>query len=624
MSLNACQLDDAISRGISPLTQAATPHTSARGLADIAYRAPLEDIFDALDVAGLEGLLALSAFDHVDRETVEHALSEFGRFASDVIAPTDGIGDRDGCQLDVPAAQVSVAPAVRRAYRQYVESGWGALPFPLEYGGGAFPSLVGIALQEMFASANVALSLNGILTQGGIELLMAWGDEAHKALYLPKLLTGEWCGTMNLTEPEAGSDLGEVRTQAVPEGDGTWRISGTKIFITWGEHDAAENIIHLVLARTPDAPAGTRGLSLFLVPKVLVDQDGGLGDRNSVRCIGLEHKLGIHSSPTCVMEFDEARGELVGPEHGGMAAMFTMMNAARLSIGLQGPSIAERAFQHAFSFAQSRMQGRGPGVVPPARSALTQHPDVQRMLLSMRTTTLASRLLLYVATGYRDLANHASSPEVRASAQGYVDLLTPVAKAWSTDMGVQSASVGIQVLGGMGYIEESGMAQRLRDARIGPIYEGTNGIQALDLVTRKLPMQDGEPVRSLLEEMRKHAANRPLGDILGPSYRVLSASVELLGEATDWLLKALTASRADAAAGATAFLELMGTTVGTWLHCRRAEQVSAADPDRAGTASGEANYFATELASRSLGLGEAIMSGADRLAVLADLRVDPS
>jgi alkylation response protein AidB-like acyl-CoA dehydrogenase len=589
--------------------------TDSAGLGD--YEAPIDDVLLALDVAGLGEVLALPAHAEVDRESVELALSEFGRFASDVVAPTDRIGDTQGSTLDPTTGTVATPSGFKEVYAQYVKSGWGAAQFPASHGGGGLPSLVGIALQEMLASANLALSLNPVLTQSGIELLLAWGTEEQRSRYLPKLLTGEWCGTMNLTESEAGSDLGEVRTQAVPDGKGNWLISGTKIFITWGEHDMAENIVHLVLARSPGAPAGTKGLSLFLVPKVMVTPDGALGKPNAVSCLRLEEKLGIHASPTCVMEFDQAVGELVGTEHGGIRAMFTMMNAARLSIGVQGPSVAERAFQHAYRYARGRQQGRAAGTLPPRRSDLTEHPDVRRMLLSMRTSVLAGRLLVFTATYHRDMARGAEDPEKREAAQAYLDLLTPVAKAWSSDLGFAAASTGVQVLGGAGYIEESGMAQRLRDIRIAPIYEGTNGIQAIDLVTRKLPREGGRWVRALLDQI---AATAKGGSQASPdlpeSYAILADAVAVLQTVTEQLLLRIDRAPEDALAGATTYLELMGLTVGGWLMLRRAERAATSGLRAAAQIAAESEFFATEFVARTAGLSRPILAGAGRLSGL--------
>jgi 3-(methylthio)propanoyl-CoA dehydrogenase len=593
---------------MADLTKSARPVLSphAGGLSD--YEAPIDDILLALEVAGLDEVLTLPSFSEVDQDTVEIALKEFARFVQDVVGPTDRIGDIEGSVLDSSDNSVRTPTGFRSAYAQYVDSGWGAVQFPALYGGGGYPSLVGIALQEMMASANVALSLNPVLTQGAIELILAWGTEDQRSRYLPKLLTGEWCGTMNLTESEAGSDLGEIRTLASCDDEGHWRISGTKVFITWGEHDLASNIVHLVLARTSGAPAGTKGLSLFLVPKVTVEADGTFGAPNAVRCIRVDEKLGIHASPTCVMEFDDAIGELIGDEHGGIKAMFTMMNAARLSIGLQGPSVAERAFQHAYRYAKQRTQGRALGVKPPNRSELVDHPDVRRMLLSMRTLAMAGRLLIYTAAGYRDVARCGLTPETRARAHAYVDLLTPIAKAWSSDSGFAATSLGIQVLGGAGYVEESGMAQRLRDSRIGPIYEGTNGIQAIDLVMRKLPRDNGRWIHEILEDIADTARNPQVGaSPLKGSYLHLLNSIANLQAVTEQLLRRIDDAPDDVLAGATSYLELVGLTLGGWLMIKRAER--ATDTALSARATGECEFFATEHMARAAGLVQPILAG---------------
>ncbi|HVX22129.1 MAG TPA: acyl-CoA dehydrogenase [Acidimicrobiales bacterium] len=598
----------------------------------LAYRAPVADILDALDVTGLDEVLALPAFAHVDRTAVADVVGEFGRFAGDVVAPTDRPGDLDGARLDPATGTVHAPAAFGPAYRQFVAAGWEAVSAPTAHGGGGFPAGVGMALQEMLASANLSLSLNPVLTQSAIELLSTWGTPDQQARFLPRLVVGEWTGTMNLTEPDAGSDLGEVRTRAEQGPDGRWRVTGTKIFITWGDHDLADNVVHLVLARTPGAPPGTKGLSLFLVPKVLVGPDGALGARNAVRCVGLEHKLGIHGSPTCVMSYDGADAELVGEQHGGITAMFVMMNAARLAIGMEGPAVAERAFQHAYRYAAGRLQGRAPGVSPPARSPIVDHPDVRRLLLSMRTTTLAGRMLVYLATHHRDLARHHPDPAARAAAQGLVDLLTPVAKAWPTDAGIAAASAGLQVLGGAGYIEEAGMAQRLRDSRITAVYEGTNGIQAIDLVTRKLPGGGGRTVRDLIGAVARTAAEPP------PANGSLDATHDCLAEAAavlDDVTGRLPArSPRDVLAGASAYLELFGLTVAGWLMLRRARQAAAgagwaatADAGRQADAVAggvdpvvaalESEFFATEHTARAVGLARPVLAGARRLDALS-------
>jgi alkylation response protein AidB-like acyl-CoA dehydrogenase len=580
------------------------------------YRAPISDIALALEVAGLQDLLRLDAFSHADPESVQFALEEFGRLAADVIAPSDRIGDRIGSRLLEGTGTVRTPEAFHHAYGRYVEGGWGALPFPLGFGGGGLPSVVGLAIGEMFASANMALSLNPVLTQGAIEALLQWGSQAQQETYLPKLLTGEWTGTMNLTEPDAGSDLGEIRTRAEQDDSGRWRVTGTKVFITWGEHDLADNVIHLVLARTPGSPAGSKGLSLFVVPKHLLASGGGRGERNTLQCLHLEHKLGIHGSPTCVMEFDGATGELVGPLHGGMRAMFTMMNAARLSIGVQGPAVAERAFQQARDYAAARLQGRADGVAPPNRSAIIEHPDVRQMLLTMTTTTQASRLLLYVAKAHGDRAHHGGDAEERERSRQFCDLLTPIAKAWSTDVGFQATSLGVQVLGGAGYIEESGMAQRLRDARISPIYEGTNGIQALDLVARKLPRDGGRWMWALLDEAAASIPDRLTVDHpLAEAYSNLTDALGVVQATTGWMLGRLTSRPEDAVAGATSYLELLGITLGGWLMAERARVAVSADHPDASRIVAECNFFALEILGRSAGLARPILAGARHLDV---------
>ena len=581
-----------------------------------AYRAPVTDIMLALQVVGLGELLALDDFASMDQEFVKTALEEFGRIASDVIAPTDRLGDLVGARHDRDTSEVRMPRGFHLAYQHYVDGGWGTLPFPSKFGGGELPPLVALALQEIFSSANMALALNPILTQGAIEAILNWGEPDQQLTYLPKLMTGEWTGTMNLTEPDAGSDLGEIHAMATPRGDGFWSVSGTKIFITWGEHDLVSNIIHLVLARTPDAPAGTRGLSLFIVPKFGVLSDGTLGERNSLKCLRIEEKLGIHASPTCVMEFDGAVGELVGPLHGGMRAMFTMMNAARLSIGAQGPAIGEKAFQNALAYATNRLQGRASGVKPPERSAIIAHPDVRRMLLTMTTCTQAARLLIYQARSFADQGLHDRNTDRSDRAKELADLLTPIAKAWSTDVGCAVASLGIQVLGGAGYVEEFGMAQRMRDIRIAPIYEGTNGIQALDLVTRKLPRDGGHWMRHLIGSMEETIASQVEGvDRLAVSYAVLEDAVHVLSTTTDWLLAHLANPKLndDVIAGATSYLELCGLTISGWLMLRRALFARSTGHEEIARTEAESNFFASEVVARATGLARPITSGAGRL-----------
>jgi len=573
------------------------------------YTPPVDDIVEALAVVGLDELAALGTYADAgaDPATVRELLEAFGRFAVDVLVPTDRIGDREGARLDPATGEVTLPEPFAKAYRSYVDGGWGGLASPVDHGGGGMPRLVGTALQEILTSANMALSLNPVLTQSAIELLVQWGTRAQQDRYLPRLISGEWTGTMNLTEPEAGSDLGAIRTTAAPESDGgdsdggRWRLTGTKIFITWGEHDLTDNIVHLVLARTPGAPPGTKGISLFLVPKVLPD-----GRRNSLECVALEHKLGIHASPTCVIAFDGADAELVGERNGGMRAMFTMMNAARLAIAVQGLAVGEVAGQQALAFARERRQGRAPGARAGTASPIVEHPDVARMLLDIRATTRAMRLLLYLTAQQTGVAQHDPSPDVRAAAQARVDLLTPIGKAWCTDTGFRLASEAVQVHGGMGYIEETGIAQRLRDSRIAPIYEGTNGIQAIDLVTRKLARDDGAAIRSLIAEIAATAA--------AASSPALADAVDAVRSATDWILQQPPGSP-DVLAGATAYTELCGITIAGWLLTRRALQAQATASPRADEATTDAATFAVESLSMAPGLARRATAGAAHLVI---------
>jgi 3-(methylthio)propanoyl-CoA dehydrogenase len=534
------------------------------------YAAPLTDIrFVLSEVVDLAGLSSLAAFGHAEPEAVWGVLEEGARFMAEVVAPTNRAGDLEGATLG-DDGQVRTPAAFRDAYRRYVEAGWSAVPFDPAYGGGGFPWLVNIVQQEMLTSANMAFSMAPLLTQGAIEMLHAHGSEEQRRRYLPKMVTGEWTGTMNLTEPDAGSDVGALRTRAVPVDDGSWRITGTKIFISFGEHDMADNIVHLVLARVPGAPPGTRGISCFVVPKHLVGADGRPGERNDVTCVSLEHKMGIRASPTCVLAFGEqgegAVGELVGEVNGGMRAMFTMMNNARLSVGVEGLAMGERAFQQAVAFARERRQGRAPGAPAGAPSPIVDHPDVRRMLMTMKASVEAMRCLLYLNAESVDLARQHPDEEVRRGRQELVELLTPISKAWCTDLGVEVASLNVQVHGGVGYVEEAGAAQHLRDARIAPIYEGTNGIQAIDLVARKLPLRGGGVVADHLAAMEGSAAELVrVGGGLEVVGAALAEGVSATRKATEWLLAHGLADPADALAGATPYLRMLGTVTGGWL-----------------------------------------------------------
>jgi len=534
----------------------------------MTYRAPLKDIRFTLDhVVGWDALTGLEAFADLSDDLADAVLSEAGRLTAEVMAPLNPVGDKEGAKLSND--EVTTATGFKDAYRQWVEGGWGGVPFDPDYGGQGLPRSLMTAVQEMVQAANPSFGLCPLLTQGAIEALSAHGTQEQKDLYLPKLISGEWSGTMNLTEPQAGSDVGALKSKAEPAGDGTYKITGTKIYITWGEHDMAENIVHLVLARLPDAPPGTRGISLFLVPKFLPNADGSLGARNDLRCIGLERKLGIHGSPTCTMAFGEnggATGFLIGREHKGMAAMFTMMNNARLNVGIQGLGTSEAAFQRALAFAQDRKQGKPFGLQHEMIDMIPiiQHADVRRMLFSMKSRIEAMRAICYANALAIDLAHAHPDEAVRADAKAREELLTPISKAWSTGHCVDIASIGIQVHGGMGFVEETGAAQYLRDARIYPIYEGTNGIQAIDLVARKLPLQGGGAVERFIAEMSETVKGLEAaeGADFAAMAKALGEGAAALDRSSNHLLAAMRDQPADALAGAQPYLELFGTVAG--------------------------------------------------------------
>ena len=590
----------------------------------VEYTPPLRDIRFVLEqLVDLDGLSKLEAYAHADPDTVLGVIEESGQFMAEVVGPVNRAGDTGGSTLDGDG-NVTTPPGFKEAYRQYVEAGWGSVPFPAEFGGGGFPWLVAVVMQEMLASASMGFSLLPLLTQGAIDMLALHGSPAQQATYAEKMVTGEWAGTMNLTEPQAGSDLGAVRAKAVPADDGTWRITGQKTFITYGEHDLTGNIIHLVLARVPDAPPGTRGISCFIVPKYLVNDDGSLGARNDLRCVSIEHKLGIHASPTCVMSYGDAGGAvgyLIGEANQGMRYMFTMMNTARLSVGLQGLAIAERAYQDALRYAQERRQGRAVGAPAGESSPIVDHPDVRRMLLTMKAYIEAMRALLYTNAVSIDLARHHHDRTERDARRELVDLLTPVSKAWCTDLGVELASVGLQVHGGMGYVEETGVAQYLRDSRISPIYEGTNGIQAIDLVMRKVPMRGGGVVADLLAQMEALGPDLDAaGQELAGIQPALAEGVSALREATDWILARGPVEPNDALAGAAPYLRLFGLVIGGWLMARSAlaasrllRTASGADAAFLQEKIGTARFYAGQLLPQAAGLLPAVTAGAGPL-----------
>ena len=584
----------------------------------MSFTAHVDDLrYTLKHINGLNGQLEDGLYGDLDGDLVDAILEEAGRFATEVIAPINMAGDTEGCRLEDDG--VKTPKDWKGVYDQWVEAGWGALPCPVDHGGQGLPLQVALAAQELWNAASMAFGIGTILTHGAVDALTTHGSEALTEKYLPRLSTGEWMGTMNLTEPQAGSDLAALRAKAVPNGDGTYSITGTKIFITYGDHDLTENIIHLVLARLPDAPAGTKGISLFLVPKFFVEDDGSLGARNDVKCVGLEHKLGIHASATCVMAFGEgggATGWLVGEENRGLACMFTMMNNARLHVGMSGVAIAERAFQQALHYAHDRRQGRRPGtegMVP-----IAEHPDVRRMLMSMKAQTAASRAICFATARALDLAHVARSEEDRAANQALADLLTPVAKAFSTDAGVAVASTGVQVHGGMGFIEETGAAQHYRDARIAPIYEGTNGIQAIDLAGRKLPMQGGEVVQGFIDDLKRRvdevlASNEPA---FGNAGYKLSAAVDALSQATDWMLEVMQDDPDRALAGAAPYLRLFGLAAGgTYLASGALSSGQGGEADALARIN-LARFFAENLTTEAEGLMATVTGGGDAIAAM--------
>ncbi len=530
------------------------------------YAAPLREMRFVLDeIAKLDEINALPGFGEATPDLVDAVLEEAGKLAGNVLSPLNQPGDEQGSRLE--NGVVANPDGFAEAHAQYVEGGWCGLALDPEYGGQGLPWSLSVPVNEMLASSNMSYSLLPLLSQGSIDLISHHGTPEQKATYLTKMTSGEWSGTMNLTEPQAGSDVGAVRTKAEPQADGSYRITGTKIFITWGEHELSENIIHLVLARLPDAPGGTKGISCFIVPKYLINEDGSLGERNDLRCVSLEHKLGIHASPTAVMSYGDnegAVGYLVGPENGGMRCMFTMMNNARFGVGMEGVAIAERAYQRALAYAKERVQGRAVG--GPKGAPIVHHADVRHMLMTMKALTEASRALAYHVGAQNDIAAHAEDEAVRQEADDRVALLTPIVKAWSTDIGVDVASLGVQIHGGMGFIEETGAAQYYRDARIAPIYEGTNGIQALDLVGRKLPLAGGETVNKFFAEIEAVEGElAAAGGELAAIGAHLTAARKALAEATDWYACGGGEDPRAPGVGATNYLRMFGLVSGGWM-----------------------------------------------------------
>jgi alkylation response protein AidB-like acyl-CoA dehydrogenase len=577
-----------------------------------AYAAPLKDMrFVLKELAGLAEVAKLPGYADATPDTVDAILEEASKFASEVLDPLNYSGDQEGSIWNDGA--VRTPKGFKEAYRKYVDGGWAALPFAPELGGQGLPKLVATAVEEMLTSANMSFSLCPLLTQGAIHALELAGSEALKKTFLDNMVAGKWTGTMNLTEPQAGSDLALVRAKAVREAN-QYRISGQKIFITYGEHDLAENIVHLVLARTPDAPEGVKGISLFIVPKFLVKPDGTLGERNGARCASIEHKLGIHASPTAVMVYEDAIGYLVGEENKGLAYMFIMMNAARFSVGLEGVAIAERAFQRALAYAKERVQGRdlaGGGTVP-----IIRHPDVRRMLMLMKSQTEAARALAYVVAAALDVAARHPDEKLRQHNQAFVDLMIPVVKGWSTETGIEVASLGVQVHGGMGFIEETGAAQHLRDARITTIYEGTTGIQANDLVGRKIAREGGATAKAWLAHLKGFDAElAKSGNADIQSIRAsLARGAAAVGASVDYIVANAGKDVMAAFAGAVPFLKLMGIVAGGWQMARAAlaaeKNLGAGDKAFYAAKIATARFYADQVLVQAPGLCDTVVKGA--------------
>ncbi len=579
------------------------------------YRAPLAEIaFTLKHVAGLPQVRDAYGAEELGEDLVEAILTEAGRFAAEEIAPLNKIADRQGTPF--ANGTVTTPEGWRDCYHHWIEGGWNALAATTDFGGQGLPVMLNIAALEMWNSASMAFALGPTLTMGAVEALEKHAAPELQEKYLAKLVSGEWMGTMNLTEPQAGSDLNALKARAERNPDGSYRIFGQKIYITYGEHDLTDNIIHLVLARLPDAPAGTRGISLFLVPKFFVNDDGSLGARNDVRCAGIEHKLGIHGSPTCTMIYGDeggATGWLIGEENRGLACMFTMMNNARLAVGVQGLGVSERAFQQALAYALDRRQGRAPGDKGEGMSPIALHPDIKRTLLAMQARTQVARAICYSCAHAIDMAHLAATPEERAHWASRAGLLTPIAKALSTDFGVESASLGVQVHGGMGFIEETGAAQHLRDARIAPIYEGTNGIQAIDLVQRKLPLEGGAHVDGFIAELKaiaEAAAAHSDSDIKAAAALLLPA-LDGLASATAWLKQAQADGRVgEALAGATPYLRLAGLALGGALLVKGAMAADGQNPAAEAHRRVLARHFAETLLGETAGLARDVTGAA--------------
>ncbi len=585
------------------------------------YSAPIRDMrFVMEELADLAAVQALPGCEDASSDIVEAILGEAAKFAGEVLSPLNRSGDVEGARWQ--DGQVFTASGWKEAYRQFADNGWTAISCDPEYGGQGLPKLVSAAVMEMWNSANMSFALCPMLTGGAIAALELRGSEEQKAMYLPKMVSGEWTGTMNLTEPQAGSDLAAVRTRAEPQGDGTYKLFGQKIFITYGEHDLTENIIHLVLARLPDAPEGVKGISLFVVPKFLPDASGAYTVRNDVHCVSIEHKLGIHASPTCVLSFGDhggAIGTLVGEPNRGLEYMFIMMNEARFGVGMEGLALAERAYQHALNYARDRIQGTEVGVRGGPKVAIIKHPDVRRMLMSMKAQTEAMRAVAYVVAAATDVAQRHVDAEMRARTQAFVDLMIPIVKGWSTENAVQIASTGVQVHGGMGFIEETGAAQYLRDARITPIYEGTTAIQANDLIGRKVARDNGQTIRAVIAQMRTVVAELKADGSaeLTSVGQLLERGIQALERGVEYILAHYASDIKAASAGSVPFLHLFGIVAGGWqmgraaLVARRHLAQQDGDQDFYQAKIVTARFFAEHVLAQAEGLAHTVVYGAE-------------
>ena len=591
----------------------------------MSFSTPVRDmLFTLYHSAGFSAVERTGAFEDLSEELVAAIYEELGKFCDNAVAPHNRESDMNGARLE--NGVVRTPDGFKDAYKQYVEGGWNALAFPPEYGGQGLPQTMAVSVLDALNASCMSFAIGTGLTTGAVKAILASGTDEQKQLYLEKMVSGEWTGSMNLTEPQAGSDLSAVRTKAEPLGDGRYKISGQKIYITYGDHDLADNVVHLVLARMPDAPEGTAGISMFIVPKHHVNADGSLGVRNDVQCIKLEEKMGLHGSPTCVMAFGEngeCFGTLLGEENKGLKNMFVMMNAARLDVGVQGVGIAERAFQRALTYAQDRKQGRAPGVKSGDMISIIEHADVRRMLFQMKSLIEAGRAICYANGVAYDLARRAPDEGDRRKAKALEELLTPISKGWCTDRANEIASIGVQIHGGMGYVEETGAAQHMRDARIAAIYEGTNGIQAMDLVGRKLQGDGGAAARDFIQNVKEQAiiAKATKRDDLHKIGERLEEAAIALEKSTDWLLEAAPKNQEDVLAGSSAYLKQFGNVAGGYYLSRgalaAALMVAAGENEKyCESKIAVTSFYAEVFLTEAAGLCDAVCAGAARVPLI--------